>query len=36
MGYQGNDLTPLEEHSAPEIAAALRNEEVDLAILAPV
>ncbi len=36
MGYQGNDLTRLEQRSAPEIAAAMRNEEVDLAILAPV
>ena len=36
MGYQGNDLTTLEQRSAPEIAAAMRNEEVDLAILAPV
>ena len=36
MGYQGADTRALETHSAPEIAAAMRSEEVDLAILAPV
>jgi D-proline reductase (dithiol) PrdB len=36
MGYQGNDTTVLENESAPEIAAAMRNEGVDLALLAPV
>jgi D-proline reductase (dithiol) PrdB len=36
MGYQGNDTTELEQRSAPEIAARMRSEEVDLALLAPV
>jgi D-proline reductase (dithiol) PrdB len=36
MGYQGNDTSTLENESAPEIAAAMRSEEVDLALLAPV
>ena len=36
MGYQGGNTTALVEHSAPEIAAAMRSEEVDLAVLAPV
>jgi D-proline reductase (dithiol) PrdB len=36
MGYQGNDTSTLEQKSAPEIAASLRKEEVDLALLAPV
>jgi D-proline reductase (dithiol) PrdB len=36
MGYQGNDSSTLEKQSAPEIAAAMRSEEVDLALLAPV
>jgi D-proline reductase (dithiol) PrdB len=36
MGYQGNDTSTLENQSAPEIAAAMRSEEVDLALLAPV
>ena len=36
MGYQGADTTELETRSAPEIAAAMANEEVDLALLAPV
>jgi hypothetical protein len=36
MGYQGNDTSTLEEKSAPEIAARMRSEEVDLALLAPV
>ena len=36
MGYQGNNPTELVEKSAPEIAAALKSEEVDLVVLAPV
>lgn len=36
MGYQGNDTGPLERDSAPAIAAGMKSEEVDLAILAPV
>ena len=36
MGYQGNDSSELETRSAPEIAARMRSEEVDLALLAPV
>ena len=36
MGYQGNDSSTLENQRAPEIAEAMRNEEVDLALLAPV
>ena len=36
MGYQGNDASELETRSAPEIAARMRSEEVDLALLAPV
>lgn len=36
MGYQGADTTALETRSAPEIAAAMANEEVDVALLAPV
>ncbi len=36
MGYQGNDTSKLEQNSAPEIAAAMRSEEVDVALLAPV
>ena len=36
MGYQGSDSTQLEQKSAPEIAAAMKSEEVDLALLAPV
>jgi hypothetical protein len=36
MGYQGNDSSVLEQESAPAIAQAMRREEVDLAILAPV
>jgi D-proline reductase (dithiol) PrdB len=36
MGYQGNDSSTLENQSAPEIAAAMQSEEVDLALLAPV
>ncbi len=36
MGYQGNDTSVLENESAPAIAQAMRNEGVDLALLAPV
>jgi len=36
MGYQGSDASELEMKSAPEIAARMRSEEVDLALLAPV
>lgn len=36
MGYQGNDTGSLERETAPAIAAEMRSEEVDLAILAPV
>lgn len=36
MGYQGGDTTELEQRSAPEIAAEMKREEVDLALLAPV
>ena len=36
MGFQGSDSSTLEKVSAPEIAEAMRNEEVDLALLAPV
>ncbi|MBW2391621.1 MAG: hypothetical protein JRG89_24780 [Deltaproteobacteria bacterium] len=36
MGFQGNDSSTLVEESAPAIAAALVNEEVDLFLLAPV
>ena len=36
MGFQGNDSSQLEQQSAPEIAARMKREEVDLAILAPV
>lgn len=36
MGYQGNDSRTLENESAPQIAEAMRSEEVDLALLAPV
>ncbi len=36
MGFQGNDPSVLVEQSAPEIAAAMQSEEVDLALLAPV
>jgi D-proline reductase (dithiol) PrdB len=36
MGYQGADTSALEQRSAPEIAAAMKSEEVDLAILIPV
>jgi len=36
MGFQGNDRSVLENESAPAIAASMRSEEVDLALLAPV
>ena len=36
MGFQGNDPSRLVDESAPAIARDLRNEEVDLALLAPV
>jgi hypothetical protein len=36
MGFQGNDSSTLENESAPEIAAAMASEQVDLALLAPV
>ena len=36
MGYQGSDSSALENQSAPEIAAVMRSEEVDLALLTPV
>lgn len=36
MGYQGGDASVLENESAPAIAEAMRSEEVDLALLAPV
>lgn len=36
MGYQGNDTTILERESAPQIAEAMKAEQVDLALLAPV
>jgi D-proline reductase (dithiol) PrdB len=36
MGYQGSDTSTLEQKSAPEIAARMLSEEVDLALLAPV
>jgi D-proline reductase (dithiol) PrdB len=36
IGFQGADSSVLENVSAPEIAQAMKNDEVDLAILAPV
>ena len=36
MGYQGNDATTQLRESAPAIAASMKREEVDLALLAPV
>ncbi len=36
MGYQGNDSSKLEQESAPAIAEAMKSEEVDLVLLAPV
>jgi D-proline reductase (dithiol) PrdB len=36
MGFQGSDSSQLENESAPAIAEAMKSEEVDLALLAPV
>ena len=36
MGYQGSDTSELERTSAPEIAQAMRRDDVDLVLLAPV
>jgi D-proline reductase (dithiol) PrdB len=36
MGFQGSDSSTLENESAPAIAAAMKSEGVDLALLAPV
>lgn len=36
MGFQGNDPSRLLEESAPAIAEAMRDERVDIALLAPV
>ena len=36
MGYQGANTRELENESAPAIAEAMKSEEVDLALLAPV
>ena len=36
MGYQGNDSSELADRTSPAIAADMKSEEVDLAILAPV
>lgn len=36
MGYQGNDASKLVGESAPEIAARMKRDDVDLALLAPV
>lgn len=36
MGYQGADTRVLENETAPQIAASMRAEHVDLALLAPV
>ena len=36
MGFQGNDASTLENVSGPEIAAAMKSDKVDLALLAPV
>jgi D-proline reductase (dithiol) PrdB len=36
MGYQGSSTRVLEMETAPAIAAAMKSEEVDLALLAPV
>jgi D-proline reductase (dithiol) PrdB len=36
MGYQGADTRALETESAPAIAQAMRDERVDVALLAPV
>ena len=36
MGFQGHDSSTLENVSAPQIAQAMRDDDVDLAVLAPV
>jgi D-proline reductase (dithiol) PrdB len=36
MGYQGADTSVLENETAPQIAASMRAEHVDVALLAPV
>lgn len=36
MGFQGNDASTQERESAPAIAASMKSEGVDLALLAPV
>ena len=36
MGFQGADSSTLENESGPAIAEAMKSEEVDLALLAPV
>ena len=36
MGFQGNDPSVLVNESAPAIARTMKDEEVDLALLAPV
>jgi D-proline reductase (dithiol) PrdB len=36
MGFQGSDSSRLVEESAPAIADAMKSEEVDLALFAPV
>ena len=36
MGYQGASTKALEDETAPQIAAAMRSEAVDLVLLAPV
>jgi D-proline reductase (dithiol) PrdB len=36
MGFQGSDSSQLENESAPAIAEIIKNEEVDLVLLAPV
>ena len=36
MGYQGSDTSRLKNQSSPEIARSMKQDNVDLAILAPV
>ena len=36
MGYQGRDTSHLKDISSPEIAKSMKQDNVDLAILAPV
>ena len=36
MGYQGSDMSHLKNQSSPEIAKSMKQDNVDLAILAPV